>query len=175
MRKLILGVLILLLFSCSQPEHKKASTPNYFDVEGYFNKEINRLQTKKPNLLKTVLVKDSSESKTVKIKDWKRELAIFSSADINKESWRSEFSTSTSENLTTYLTSNPKIPVKRVEVLKQDDKVVAIKIYRLSENYLYRSTDTLYYYPDSLYQIKSEQKIKLLSLRNYQVTGRFEY
>ena len=173
MKKLILGVLYLWLISCSPQEKHKESTPLYFDIAGYFNGEINRLQKANPTLTKEVVAKNKSEQKTTKITDWKIELTSFSSADINKASWRGEFKETTVANGVVYTTENPKIPIKKVEVLKIGETIKGIKIFKTNNNYLYNSTDTLFYYPDSLYLIQNQQKVKLLSVKNYKVIGRF--
>jgi len=43
-----------------------------------------------------------------------------------------------------------------------------------NKNILYSSGDTLVYYPDSLYEIRKHQKIKLLAQKTYQITGKLK-
>lgn len=174
MKKLILGGFVLLLFSCGQRESKQTSTPNYFDIAGYFAAEATRLQKANPTVEKQVFAKGEIEKKPTKIADWKIELAGFNNADINKASWRGEFATTSDGNTIIYTTANPKIPIKKVDIIKINDQVKGIKIIKSTQNSLYTSTDTLFYFPDSLYTVQSEQKIKLLSKKKYLVIGKFK-
>ncbi|WP_449435582.1 hypothetical protein [Pedobacter steynii] len=93
MRKPILLFLSFLLFiSCNNSADKKQKTNlNYFDIKGYFEKEVARLTLKNPLITKTVSVNGATESKRIKITDWKKELTLFSDADINRASWKGLF------------------------------------------------------------------------------------
>ena len=70
--------------------------------------------------------------------------------------------------------TNPKIPIKKIEIVKINNQIKSIKIFKATENYLYVSTDTLSYYPDSLYSIENLQNIKLLGEKKYQISGKFK-
>lgn len=174
MKYLILGVFVSLIFSCTQQESKKASAPAYFDIAKYFENEAIRLQKAAPIVTKEVIAKSKSEQKSIKIADWKTELGSFINADINKASWLGEFTETIGDNNIIYTTDNPKIPIKKIEIIKISNLVKGIKIYKSSENNLYASTDTLRYYPDSLYFIQNQQKIKLLSAKKYQIIGKLK-
>jgi len=174
MKKLILGVFVLSLFSCAQQESKQTSTPKYFDINGYFLNEADRLHQLNPTIIKSVIAIGKAESHSIKITDWKTELAGFSNADINKASWQGEFTKVVKGGNISYATTNPKIPIKKVEITKTGNQVKCVKIIKANKNILYASSDTLLYYPDSLYIIRSEQKIKLLSSKKYQVIGKLK-
>jgi len=173
MKKYILSVLVLFLFSCVKREHKDTGTLLYFDLKGYFTKEVNRLQQNSPLVNKQVFSKGETEQKSIKITNWRSELAVFEAADINKASWRGEFKIKQLGDGISYTTENEKIPVKKLEVFKVGDKITSIKIYKSSENRLYSAIDTLIYYPDSLYLVQSNQKIKLLAPKTYRIVGMF--
>ncbi len=164
---------IFCCVSCTPQAPQKTNGNAYFDVEQYFNSEVARLTVSNPRVKKKVNVAGKVEQKTLQISDWKTELSMFTNSAINKDSWREEFKIYTTENNIAYTTENPKIPIKQIEVLRSGNKVNAIIIYRLNENYLYQSTDTLRYFPDSSYSIKSYQKIKMLDAKEYQVNGIF--
>lgn len=174
MKKWILGIVIFSIFSCSQQESKKANTSAYFDLSGYFEGEAIRLQKTNPTIIKSVTALAKAEQKTIKISDWKTELSSFSNADINKASWKGDFIETSTNTLLSYATSNPKIPIKRIEIAKVNNQIKSIKIFKATENYLYVSTDTLSYYPDSLYSIENLQNIKLLGEKKYQISGKFK-
>lgn len=173
MRKLFFFCLVIFCSSCTLKEQDKTSAQLYFDLDSYFKAESQRLSKANLQIHKTVMVNGQSEEKNIKINNWEKEFESFIAADINKASWRGSFKVQ-KDNLTTiYLTQNEKIPVKKVEITYLKDKIYGIKIFITTTNRLYTSKDSLVYYPDSLYQIKKLQDIKLMDPKTYQVTGRF--
>ncbi|RZL36844.1 MAG: hypothetical protein EOO96_06180 [Pedobacter sp.] len=174
-KQMILAVFAFALAGCNQREESKANTDFlYFDVSGYFKKEAVRLKKLNPDVTKAVSVNGKIEKKTIKIKDWTKELAIFSNADINKASWKGSFKIEKSNLLERYTSDNKKIPVKNVSIGKTGNKVNRVEIVISNKNILYSSGDTLVYYPDSLYEIRKHQKIKLLAQKTYQITGKLK-
>jgi len=174
-KKLILLTFALGCFGCNQREESKANTDLlYFDINGYFKREASRLKKINPEVFKEVSVNGTAEQRKLHIKDWEKELAIFSNADINKASWKGSFKIEKAEHTESYTSNNKRIPVKKVLVYKDNSKVKRLEIIITNKNILYSSGDTLLYYPDSLYQIKKHQKIKLLKAKTYTVTGRFK-
>jgi len=174
-KKLILFAFALGCFGCNQPEESKANTDLlYFDIKGYFKREATRLKKMNPEIVKEVSVNGTAEQRKLRITDWDKELAIFSNADINKASWKGSFKAEKGEYIQSFTSNNKRIPVKKVLVYKDNSKVKKLEIVITNNNILYNSGDTLLYYPDSLYQIKKHQKIKLLKAKTYTVTGRFK-
>lgn len=173
MRKYAL-LFVGFLMSCGTPEQEQRSTKlEYFDLKGYFSKEAASLNRSAALVNKTVVVNDSTEEKQVKITNWEKELSAFVDADINKAAWKGAFQSRTTEAGLQYTSTNEKVPVKRLQIFKRNGKISGILIVLENSNYLYRSTDTLRYYPDSLYQIQKSQQIKLMSPKRYKITGRF--
>jgi hypothetical protein len=174
-KKLYILVFALALFSCNQRKEAEANTDLlYFDIKGYFGKEITRLQKLNPAVNKTVSVNGAAENKTAKIADWTKELAIFVNADINKTSWKGSFVASKQNGADVYTSDSKKIPVKKVSVFQDGLKVNKVEVIVDNKNILYRSLDTLTYYPDSLYAIKKQQKIRLLSEKKYSIVGKLK-
>jgi len=174
-KKLYILVLALALFSCNQRKEAEANTDLlYFDIKGYFGKEISRLQRLNPIVNKTVSVNGAAESKTAKIADWAKELAIFVNADINKTSWKGSFKTKEQDGVDIYTSDNKKIPIKKVSITWNGQKAGKIEIIIDNKNILYQSQDTLTYCPDSLYTIKKQQKIRLLKEKKYSVIGKLK-
>ena len=170
----IVGIvfLILILNACTANEQNKTKTSTYFDVKGYFEREASRLNGLNLKIDKSVEINSDVERKRVHIKDFKNELSTFISADINKSSWKGSFSVKKDPSTERYSTINEKIPVKMVEVHYQNQKIRWIQIVSVTNNILYHSSDTLNYFPDSLYEIKKTQKIKLLNRKVYVVVGK---
>lgn len=174
-KKLSILAFALALFSCNQRKEAEANTSlSYFDIKGYFGKEISRLQKLNPVVDKTVSINGVSENKTAKITDWTKELAIFVNADINKTSWKGSFKASKQDGADVYISDSKKIPIKKVSVMQTGQKVEKVEIIIDNKNILYQSQDTLTYYPDSLYAIKKHQKIRLLNEKKYLVIGKFK-
>ncbi len=173
MRKIIFYCLILFCSSCTLKEQEKAAGKTYFDLESYFKSEANRLSKANLQIDKTVLVNGESEEKNVKINNWEKELESFTSSDINKTSWRGAFKIKKDFSTETYVSDNEKINVKKVEITYRKNIIYGIKIFITTTNRLYTSKDSLIYYPDSLYQIKKVQQIKLMDKKMYDITGRF--
>lgn len=166
---------VLALISCNQGKDSKIDSGNaYFDLQGYFEKEIARLQRLNPTVSKTVSVNGINESNNVKVADWKKELAIFANADINKASWQGSFTNKKVGSADVYSSDSKKIPVKRVYVAKRGSEIQKIEIIIANKNILFQSNDTLSYYPDSLYLIKKQQKIRLLNEKKYTISGKFK-
>lgn len=174
MKKLLLYSLILCCSACTLKGQHQLDSKSYFDVAAYFNKEAARLNSAKAPINKSVSVNGKTETKQIHINDWKKEFDSFISADINKVSWQGAFQTTKNGQVTTYTSHSDKIPVKKVEITFLQGKVSAIRILVTNTNDLYTSKDTLTYYPDSLYEIKKSQQIKLMDEKKYQITGRFK-
>jgi hypothetical protein len=173
MNKLVCFILILFVCSCSSKEDKIAQTKSYFDVKGYFNNEIVRLGKKNQAVEKAVSINGAKEEQKITITNWKQELQSFLDADINKASWKGSFNLVKTGNLSTYTSQSDKIAVKKLEVKFDGKEVKSIKMFINNVNNLYTSQDSLSYFPDSLYQIKKTQHIKLLEAKNYEIIGRF--
>lgn len=174
-KRFFFSVLAISLFSCNQRKEAEANTDlMYFDVKGYFQNEIIRLQKLKPTVIKAVNIDGAEEHKTVIIQDWHKELAIFSNADINKTSWKGSFTIDKKNGNEIYKSSAKKIPVKMIAVIEKNKRVKKIEIIIAYNNILYQSQDTLTYYPDSLYEIKKTQDIRFLKKKRFIIIGKLK-
>ena len=171
--------ILLLCSGCqSAPEQMQKNDLTYFDLKGFFEKESARLSKTSPFITKTVRVNDFSETKRIRITDWNKELEIFKDADINKNSWKGLFKITKLSDKEQYTTDSKKVPVKVLTVSykkgsTQVNELSCLQIVVKNTNLLYNSTDTLIYYPDSLYEVKKTQNILLLSSKLYQISGKF--
>lgn len=174
MRKLLFLLLLFSLGACNPaPSKKQFKAIRYFDLKDYIAKEAKRLNQLNPDIEKSVMVNRSEEHKKVKIADWQKELAVFSDADINKSAWQGLFQTYEGKDIKTYTADNEKVPVKSLSIKYRSGKIYGIQVLIRTENLLYTSNDTLSYFPDSLYEVKKTQHIKLLNEKDYRITGRF--
>lgn len=171
---LFLFLIVLFLGSCDSAAPKKQNSASpYFDLKGFMEKEVKHLQKLNPEIDKAVMVNDSEEHKKLKISDWQKELSAFSDADINKSAWQGLFSRQKNATEDTYTSDNDKVAVKSLTIQYKDNRIFKIQILMSNSNTLYTSRDTLSYFPDSLYEIRKTQHIKLLNQKSYRITGRF--
>ena len=167
------AIILIALTACNNPKPAKSdATSSIFDLPAYFAAEVKNLEAKKPLVQKSVWINKKAESKTVRISNWKKELSIFTDADINKKAWAGEFQKSVTDTSEQYITANEKIPVKQVTIYKRGSVVTGINIFIRNGNYLYTSTDTLSYYPNKLYQIKKMQQIRFMNSKSYRILGK---
>jgi hypothetical protein len=169
---LFLLLIVLFLGSCNSAPQKQNSAGPYFDLKGFIEKEVKRLKQLNPVIGKTVMVNNAEEHKRLKISNWQKELSAFTDADINKSAWKGLFSRHKSPTEESYSSDNEKVPVKSLTVQYRDGRIFRIQILNSNSNSLYTSNDTLSYYPDSLYEIRKNQHIRLLNQKNYRITGR---
>ncbi len=170
-KRFLAGCSLLFLLACGDAEQPKVAAPQYFDLKAYFRQEAARLNKSQPLVSKTVSVNDSSEHKKIRISDWNKELANFSDADINKSAWTGMFKVLKSDSQEVYSSTDDKVLVKKLEITRKDNNISAIRIWLNTSNYLYNSTDTLTYIPDSLYEIRKMQQIRLMDVKKYAVKG----
>lgn len=162
-----------IFFGCNNATKENQNNKlGYFDLKSFFHKEETRLQKSNPFVEKTVMVNADGETKKVQIADWTTEFAMFTNADLNRASWKGLFTVQKTSNTEIYTANNDKVPVKKVTINKHLNQISSIQIIVSNVNSLYSSTDTLNYYPDSLYLINKTQHIKLLPSKHYQVIGK---
>lgn len=175
MMKTIVGFLIVVtLSSCSDNEKKKVS--RYYDLEGYFKEEANRLQSGNFNLEKKFVDGAYTETVTSISADWNRVLSPFMSCDINKASWVNSYDADSTVNGDTsrlvYRAKEEDLPIHKVEVLFYNSKPVKVFIEKGKENFYFFSFETYEYYPDHFF-IQSMHKVRFTSEQRYEITGRF--
>lgn len=174
MRITYILILAAAFASCRQKPVATEKAVAYFSLNSYFATELAKLQKQQPLVQKTVFINQQKETKTLKINDWKQELAQFFDADINKKAWRGGFKVQTYGDTTLYVSNNQKIPVKKLRVVGKNQDISEIFIVSEDSNYLYSHRDTLIYSSKTGYRIISVQKVKLNSKKNYSVTGVFK-
>jgi len=163
------------LAACNPSAPKKQDAKlAYFDLKGYIARETRRLTALNPEIDKTVIVNNAKEQKKLKIADWPKELSSFTDADINKSAWQGLFTADKKKDSETYITDQEKVPVKSLNISYKNGKIYGIRLLISNTNSLYTSNDTLSYFPDSLYEVKKAQNIRLLDGKSYTITGKFK-
>src|SRR5690606_32402688 len=145
----------------------------YFDIKGYFEQEANRLSQKKPLVYKEILKNAKKEAKDIHVNDWKKEFSLFIESDINKPSWISSYSVKKNKDTLVYSALDPELRTKEIKILKKADKLMFLSIKNEAINKLYKSEEKLFYFPDSVYKIIKNQRVRIIGVNHYQITGKF--
>ena len=168
---LIGSFILAICITACKPDLKGHGALTYFDINGYFTKEAARLAKKNRAIVKTVSHNNDTESHTVHITDWGLELDLFKSADINRPAWKNGYTVVDEYNTLIYKAKTPDLKVREIIIKKDKDKVKWILIYNKTKNILYQTTEKLSYFPDSLYLIEKDQRVKLMGNNHYVIQG----
>jgi hypothetical protein len=167
---LICGLFVITALAACRPTVKENKI-KFFDLQQYFASEASRMDKAKPTVNKTVVHNKDREQQNVQVKDWKRELDLFTSSAINKPAWQESYKADTSADFIIYRAVDAKLKTRQIIIKKNQDKVKYILIYNQTDNLLYKTNEKLTYFPDSLYQIDKIQQVKLLGKNTYQIKG----
>jgi hypothetical protein len=167
----LLAVSVLLIAAC-KPDVKESGGAKYFDLKKYFTAEAVRMGKIHPAVLKTVIYNNQPEQKRVEIKNWQRELELFTESDINKPAWRDSYTIVKTHDSVIYTAIDTTLKTRSLVIVSDGDKIKAIRILNFTKNLLYQTGDQLSYYPDSVYQITKHQAVRIMGAHNYQITGK---
>lgn len=167
--RIAMTALFLALASCKPKIQQNKNT--YFDLDTYFNSETKKLTKANFWVVKTVSRNGDAETKTVKIDNWPGELSIFSESNINKPSWKNSYKTTTSGDITIYKALEPDLKTKEIILKKENNKLVYLMVFNVTDNSLFQNREKLTYFPDSLYRIERKQHVLLLGTNNYLIFG----
>lgn len=165
---------LLASVSCTTPNDMPLAdhAQPYFSLTAYFKQEAAKLQQRSPTIAKTASKDGTIESHDIRITDWETELALFIDSDINKADWKNSYSIDSTESSLVYTRLDPELRTERIMVEKHVDGVVKhIGITNQVKNMLYQTTEQLDYYPDSLYRITKQQRVRIIGESNYVITG----
>ncbi|HEY8783667.1 MAG TPA: hypothetical protein VIM16_18715 [Mucilaginibacter sp.] len=178
---LLSGIALVVCSAACKPDAKETGTSlKYFDINGYFAKDIARLKKLNKPVNKTVTHNGVSESKTVHIDDWGREFDLFVGSDINRPAWKNSYIVITEDSLLIYKAKYPELKVREMLIKKDKEKVKWILIYSktpqstwlgLKVPSLYQTREKLSYFPDSLYLIEKDQRVRLMGINHYVIKG----
>lgn len=111
--------------------------------------------------------------------NWKEELELFIDSDINRPAWRGAFRADTvvleRMLVITYQTENREIPVKSVVVTldRENRQCLRLTIERGSDNFLYTSSQKLFFTPGEGYIIKGHLKVPFIFESEFSVESTF--
>lgn len=171
----ITGLFILLaaFYGCKPDIKQNNGTLQYFNLSGYFKAEAARLGKRAKPVLKTVSYNGQPETKSILIKNWVRELELFSGSDINKAAWSNSYQVTQTDTGIIYSAIDTNLRTRQIAIRLKANQPTSVIIDNFTKNMLYQTREKLVYYPDSVYYIEKHQHVKLLGTNNYQITGKF--
>ena len=177
MRNLLKATFLLLLlngcFPSDQEENKKVVY--FFDLKTYFLNTAEKLNQSNPLILKSVSKNEETETKKLKIKNWKQELALFIDADINKPAWKDLYSKDSTSLKIIYTANNLDLKTQKIEIDMALGLPKKIKITTKVSNLLYQTNEDLVFYADSGYRIDKNQNVLFLGQNKYKIAGDFKF
>jgi len=172
---LLSGMALVAGWPACKPDVKDTGQSlKYFDISDYFTKDAIRLTNENRMVFKTVIHNRDTESKKVHIADWGLELSLFKEADINRPAWKNSYKVIDEDSTLIYMAKYPELKMREMIVKKGKGKIKWILIYNKTKNILYQSTEKLSYFPDSLYSIKKDQRVRLTGNNRYRIQGVLE-
>jgi hypothetical protein len=140
--KLRFLLLALLITACQEPS--EIFIDEYYKLNDFWLGQKDKLESSKPTFAKTIKM-DGSEN-TVQTSDinWKRELEIFMSTDINRSAMRGCYDeVKEGNNLIYTLKSDKEQAVRKIEITLENEKPILVKAKMLTENFLYSSSRSI--------------------------------
>ncbi len=172
--QIALACAALSAVSCTSTDEAQVNNdvPAHFSLAHYFEQEAARLQQHSPTIAKTVSKDGETENRHTQITDWGNELALFVDSDINKAAWRGSYAVDSNATTVIYSSLDPALRTEKISIHRHGDgSIKHIEITNRTNNMLYQTTEQLDYYPDSLYRIAKQQRVRILGDSEYIITG----
>ncbi len=159
-------MLFFVFFSCSTKSSDKSIKTGkkiYFDLQSFFDQEIERLAG--VQVKKTTSVGAESEERILDETDFERDLKIFSQNDINRPAWSdsyqidSAFDGRGSLQQLSYTALDPDMKTQSILVDFNGEAVSKIFIENSSSTTVAQTKQILTYEPTKGYSIESHQKV----------------
>lgn len=164
-------ICISVLAAC-RPDVQLNGAKRYFDLKSFVNADSARLIKNHAVVNKTVWHNESApQTKQIKVSNWGQELSLFAASDINKPAWRDSYKILKQGDSVVYTAIDPHLITRSIMVQSVKGEVQKISINNYTQNLLYKTTEHLVYYPDSLYLIDKLQEVKLIGANHYTIKG----
>jgi hypothetical protein len=165
--------------ACSAPTKKSVQPIHYFDVPGFFERQVQWLEKEKPGLEKRVETNGKSANVREDSINWDKELAVFLSINLNKAAFIGKISVDSvvqGNRLTvSYTTNDKKMDLKSVRVQFTNDSVNWIEARKSEQNALFTNSLFVRFRCDSGYTISGVERITGVAKSSYNVSARIVY
>ena len=161
MKYILFIVLVSVFVSCSNSQKVKIdnSEITFFDFKDFFEKEIEGFSFSK--IKKTVTLDDNTETQELSDFDIKKELELFTKANISRPAWKDKYQVEASASKEIYTAMDDKLTIREVIVEKNGDDVSKISIQTLSNNTIFEAAKNLIYEPNKGFLIENTQDVML--------------
>lgn len=172
---------LLSVLSCAAPltDDARQSTNVFFDLKKFFEEEAAYLKANPVKAQKIIRYNGQEEKHQVLIKDWTKELSFFAESDINKPSWKDQYSIDSIYNgnklLLHYKSKNKDLVTQVLDIEIVGDTVQSIVIIKNTQNQIYTSQQYLTYLPKKHYKINQIQSIIFSPEDNYSIEANYLY
>ena len=142
--KYVFGLALLFLLSACENAAQQNAAPVYYDVLGYVKGQIETLSKTKPMVTKRAQLGKKNQQLTTRNVNWKRELELFTQADINKPALRQSYTIAHPDSLTYRYTLKPSeknltVRSLTVQLDSATHKPRLIEAVLTTKNFLYES------------------------------------
>ncbi len=164
--------LLILVCGCTSAPKIDTQHQTFYDISGYFTSEAKRLTERKASVQKTVRKNNETEQKILSNIDWLKELDLFISSDINKPAWLRSYIETRSDSIIRYSPIDSNLKIKSIIIKELNGDIQSVYIQKYTKNFLYTSSEELFYYPDSIYKMTRVQKVIWLGETTYAIEGK---
>lgn len=175
---LTFGLLIWAAFSCISQEEKKLEKLPYFNLSGFVDLELAKLDGVTVSKISQINGEETAVEKTYSLQDWKEEFEAFYSADINSSALALSYSTETEgEYLIHRLLPEAKGKVKEIKIKYIKEYPVSVSIRTTEKNLFFSSSTIGEFYMNQAtekidhYTIESTQKVWFLDPTHIKISG----
>lgn len=175
----IIAVVSLMLSACT-PGVKTQERPAFFDLNAYITGEQERLAGTYPLLVRASYFNETRASDSIQAPDYKQDLDIFARSDINRPSWRDQYSidsirSTKGDTLLTirYQAQEPDLKTRLLEIDFERGEVSRVHVYNETDNWIAGTRQKLTYWPDKGYLVEARQRIIWTSNDTLSMSGTF--
>lgn len=172
----------MIFFSACQTEI--AETTNdlkedyFFDLKSYIEGEITKLNEQQPEIEKSIQLRDKTEVKQFDSLNYKKELSVFSQADINKAAWTDKYEADTLYEQGTiakisYQAIDPSLKTNLLEISFTNDNISHIYVKAITESLVANVYKEMNYWPGKGYHLVSAQSTVLSDTTAVAIDARF--
>ena len=175
---LLLSLSVLACNSTSQNAEEERQI-FFFDLQTYFDEEIERLSELQPKVEKILSIDQEEEILSVDTLNYANELEVFRQSDINKVSWQDKYQAYTTRNVDgeaqriVYTALDEKLGTRSIDISFKEGKPQQISIQKAVQSPVLQSSQDLIYQPKIGFSIAQKQKVKLMAEKELKVKVRY--
>ncbi len=150
----------------------------FYDLQGFFEAEVERLQARQPKVEKTVSFDQSTETERLDSINYRRELKVFLDSDINRPAWWDRYtidSTWQDGALQSihYQAKADDLKIRSIRLTFERDSLLAVDLELNAESAATAFRQSLHYAPAEGYRIVTRQDVMLSAAREMRVEVAF--